>query len=243
VNYGWPKATYGLEYNGQKMAGATPHLEGTEEPVYFWSPVIAPSGAQFYDGAAFPAWRGSLFIGGLASMRLVRLEVKDGKVTGEEHLLTDRKQRIRDVRQGRDGALYVVIDAVSGELWRIAPVKTIGASASWSTSQSMAVSSRVSVPWVTTTPVPRRAVSLALRQISSWSARLRWALGTLITVSALRPSMSTLPGTEASRASASRSGEAPDSPVIEIVPPATSTDTDRGRGIARESESMKRTLP
>ncbi len=123
VNYGWPKATYGLEYNGQKMAGATPHLEGTEEPVYYWSPIIAPSGAQFYDGAAFPAWRGSLFIGGLASMRLVRLEVKDGKVTGEEHLLTDRKQRIRDVRQGRDGALYVVIDAVSGELWRIAPVK------------------------------------------------------------------------------------------------------------------------
>jgi glucose/arabinose dehydrogenase len=123
VNYGWPRATYGLEYSGQKMAGATPHLEGTEEPVYFWSPVIAPSGAQFYDGNAFPAWRGSLFIGGLASMRLVRLEVKDGKVTGEEHLLTDRKQRIRDVRQGRDGALYVVIDAVSGELWRIAPAK------------------------------------------------------------------------------------------------------------------------
>jgi len=123
VNYGWPRATYGLEYNGQKMAGATPHLAGTEEPVYFWSPIIAPSGALFYDGRAFPAWRGSLFIGGLASMRLVRLVVKDGKVTGEEHLLTDRKQRIRDVRQGRDGALYVVTDAVSGELWRIAPAK------------------------------------------------------------------------------------------------------------------------
>ena len=123
VNYGWPRASYGIEYSGQKIAGNTPHLDGTEEPVYFWSPVIAPSGAQFYTGNAFPSWRGSLFIGGLASMRLVRLVLTNGKVTGEEHLLTDRKQRIRDVRQGRDGALYVVTDAVSGELWRIAPKK------------------------------------------------------------------------------------------------------------------------
>ncbi len=123
VNYGWPRVSYGLEYSGQKMPGGTAHLEGMEEPVYFWSPVIAPSGAQFYSGDAFPAWRGSLFVGGLASMRLVRLVLKDGKVAGEEHLLTDRKQRIRDVRQGRDGALYVVTDAVSAELWRISPKK------------------------------------------------------------------------------------------------------------------------
>lgn len=121
ANYGWPLASYGIEYSGQRISTNEPHRAGMQEPTYYWSPIIAPSGAQFYDGSAFPAWRGSLFIGGLASMRLVRLTIKDGKVTGEEHLLTDRKQRIRDVKQGRDGALYVVTDAPNGELWRVAP--------------------------------------------------------------------------------------------------------------------------
>jgi glucose/arabinose dehydrogenase len=83
--------------------------------------VIAPSGAQFYTGNAFPAWRGNLFVGALREMRLVRLVIENNRVTGEEHLLTDRKQRIRDVRQGPDGALYVVTDQENGELWRIAP--------------------------------------------------------------------------------------------------------------------------
>jgi glucose/arabinose dehydrogenase len=91
------------------------------QPVYYWDPVIAPSGAEVYTGSAFPAWRGSLFVGALGQKRLVRLALADGRVTGEEHLLVDRGQRIRDVRQGPDGALYVVTDAQNGELWRIAP--------------------------------------------------------------------------------------------------------------------------
>jgi glucose/arabinose dehydrogenase len=124
-NYGWPVAAYGIEYRGgtitSALGEAQSRREGMEPPVYYWDPVIAPSGAEFYTGSAFPAWRGSLFVGGLASQRLVRLEIADGRVTGEEHLLSDREQRIRDVRQGPDGALYVVTDAENGELWRIAP--------------------------------------------------------------------------------------------------------------------------
>ncbi len=120
-NYGWPLATYGEEYSGEPITGAATAREGYEQPVYYWDPVIAPSGAQFYTGDAFPAWRGSLFIGGLVSQRLVRLVIKDNRVVGEEHLLEDRKQRIRDVRQGLDGALYVVTDETDGELWRITP--------------------------------------------------------------------------------------------------------------------------
>jgi glucose/arabinose dehydrogenase len=83
--------------------------------------VIAPSGAQFYTGNAFPAWRGNLFVGSLKEKRLVRLTFDNDRVTGEEHLLVDRDQRVRDVRQGPDGALYVVTDEAKGELWRIAP--------------------------------------------------------------------------------------------------------------------------
>jgi len=120
-NYGWAVATYGEEYSGEPFPGAVTVREGFEQPVYYWDPVIAPSGAQFYTGNAFPAWRGSLFVGGLASQRLVRLVIKDNRVTGEEHLLTDRGQRIRDVRQGFDGALYVVTDQTNGELLKITP--------------------------------------------------------------------------------------------------------------------------
>jgi glucose/arabinose dehydrogenase len=124
-NYGWPIAAYGIEYRGGTISSALGEAQtqrpGTEQPVYYWDPVIAPSGAQFYTGSAFPAWRNSLFVGGLASMRLVRLVLQDGRVTGEEHLLTDRRARIRDVRQGPDGNLYVVTDDQNGELWRIAP--------------------------------------------------------------------------------------------------------------------------
>ena len=92
-----------------------------EQPVYYWDPVIAPSGAQFYTGDAFPQWRGSLFIGAMKEMRLVRLVIDNNRVTGEEHLLTDRRQRVRDVRQGPDGALYMVTDQAAGELWKLAP--------------------------------------------------------------------------------------------------------------------------
>jgi aldose sugar dehydrogenase len=124
-NYGWPIAAYGIEYRGGTISSALGEAQarrpGTEQPVYYWDPVIAPSGAQFYTGSAFPAWRGSLFVGGLASTRLVRLVIENGRVTGEEHLLTDRGARIRDVRQGPDGALYVVTDGEGAELLRIVP--------------------------------------------------------------------------------------------------------------------------
>lgn len=120
-NYGWPLATYGEEYSGEPITGAVTAREGYEQPIYYWDPVIAPSGMEFYTGDAFPAWRGSVFVGGLASQRLVRLVIKDNRVAGEEHLLTDRGQRIRDVRQGPDGALYVVTDESNGELWKITP--------------------------------------------------------------------------------------------------------------------------
>jgi glucose/arabinose dehydrogenase len=120
-NYGWPLVTYGEEYSGEAFAGAVSAREGFEQPVYYWDPVIAPSGMQFYTGAAFPAWRGNLFVGGLASLRLVRLVLEGNRVVGEEHLLTDRGKRVRDVRQGPDGALYVVTDEADGELWKITP--------------------------------------------------------------------------------------------------------------------------
>jgi aldose sugar dehydrogenase len=120
-NYGWPVISYGEEYSGEPIPGNITAKPGLEQPVYYWDPVIAPSGAQFYTGNAFPAWRGSIFIGGLASQRLVRLAIQGDRVVGEEHLLTERNQRIRDVRQGPDGALYVVTDSENGELWRIAP--------------------------------------------------------------------------------------------------------------------------
>ena len=83
--------------------------------------MIAPSGAQFYTGDAFPAWRGSLFVGSLKDRMLVRLVLENDRVTGEEHLLGDRGQRVRDVRQGPEGALYLVTDEGNGELWRIGP--------------------------------------------------------------------------------------------------------------------------
>ncbi len=120
-NYGWAVVTFGQEYSGDPIEGAVTAREGYENPVYYWDPVIAPSGAQFYTGNAFPAWRGSLFVGALKERRLVRLVIKDNRVTGEEHLLSDRGQRIRDVRQGPDGALYIVTDETNGELWKITP--------------------------------------------------------------------------------------------------------------------------
>jgi glucose/arabinose dehydrogenase len=120
-NYGWPIISYGEEYSGEPIPGDITAREGLEQPVYYWDPVIAPSGAEYYTGAAFPAWRGSLFIGSLVQKLLVRLVIKDNRVVGEEHLLADRGQRVRDVRQGPDGALYVVTDERNGELWKITP--------------------------------------------------------------------------------------------------------------------------
>jgi glucose/arabinose dehydrogenase len=120
-NYGWPIQAYGIEYAGGAIAGSVTNLAGYQQPAYYWDPVIAPSGAQFYTGDAFPAWKGSLFIGALKEKRLVRVVIEANRVVGEEHLLVDRGQRVRDVREGRDGALYIVTDEERGELWRLSP--------------------------------------------------------------------------------------------------------------------------
>ena len=126
ANYGWPVVTYGEEYSGDAIPNAVTAKEGFEQPIYYWDPVIAPSGADFYTGSAFPAWRGNLFVGALRQKLLVRLVIENDKVTGEEHLLQDRDKRIRDVKQGPDGALYIVTDEQAGEVWKIGPKKGAG---------------------------------------------------------------------------------------------------------------------
>ena len=119
-DYGWPTITYGEEYSGQPIGDGITQKAGMEQPVYYWDPVIAPSGMAFYDADLFPAWKGSLLVGGLRGY-LVRLTLKDDKVVGEERLLTDLGLRIRDVRVGPDGAVYVVTDEDDGRVLRISP--------------------------------------------------------------------------------------------------------------------------
>ena len=120
-DYGWPTITYGIEYKGGPIGEGVTQKEGMEQPIYYWDPVIAPSGMAFYDGDRFPAWKGSLFVGALAGTALVRLTLDGDRVTGEERLLTDRGKRIRDVRVGPDGAVYVLTDEPAGELLRLVP--------------------------------------------------------------------------------------------------------------------------
>jgi glucose/arabinose dehydrogenase len=98
-----------------------------EQPIYYWDPVIAPSGMAFYTGNLFPAWNGSLFIGGHQTNDLVRLSLEGEKVTGEERLLTDlpKRAKVRDVRQGPDGAVYLLIDeALTGSVLKLVPTRT-----------------------------------------------------------------------------------------------------------------------
>ncbi|AYG94443.1 PQQ-dependent sugar dehydrogenase [Brevundimonas naejangsanensis] len=123
ANYGWPGVAYGIEYNGQAIPDAVTAREGTEQPVYYWDPVIAPGGMTFYDGAMFPGWRGNLLIGGLGSKHLARLVLKDGRVVGEERLLTGLGERIRDVAVGPDGAVWVITDEENGKLVRLAAAR------------------------------------------------------------------------------------------------------------------------
>ncbi len=115
-NYGWPIITYGWEYSGEKIGDSIQQKDGMEQPVYFWDPVISPSGMVFYTGDAIPEWKNNLFISGLSSTRIVRLVIENNKVTGEEALLTDKKERIRDITQ-YNGMLYAVSDF--GILFRI----------------------------------------------------------------------------------------------------------------------------
>ena len=126
-NYGWPLATYGINYSGLKIPEAKGEtLPGMEPPVYWWPKSPAISGMAFYDADRFPAWRNSLFIGALGNQNLIRLTVDGKNVVEKERLLVDRKRRIRDVRQGPDGYVYVLTDASSGELLRVAPAETGG---------------------------------------------------------------------------------------------------------------------
>jgi aldose sugar dehydrogenase len=120
-DYGWPTIAYGIEYSGGRITGGITAKDGMEQPLYYWDPVIAPSGMTFYTGSLFSAWRGNLFIGGLASEALVRLTLEDERVTGEERLLTDLGERIRDVRQGPDEALYLLTDASNGRILKLIP--------------------------------------------------------------------------------------------------------------------------
>jgi aldose sugar dehydrogenase len=113
VNYGWPIICYGIDYSGAKVGAGITRQEGLEQPVYYWDPVIAPSGMALYSGAMFPEWKGSIFAGGLIGMKLVRLQMDGNRVAGEEWLLPELRQRIRDVQQGQDGAIYVLTE--SGE--------------------------------------------------------------------------------------------------------------------------------
>jgi len=112
-NYGWPVITYGVDYSGAHIGEGTAK-PGMEQPVYFWDPVIAPSGMTFYTGDVFGQWKGSLFIGSMTPGCLVRLVIENGKVTREERYLGDLHERIRDVQQGPDGLLYLVTDNSNG---------------------------------------------------------------------------------------------------------------------------------
>lgn len=117
-NYGWPTITYGIEYSGSEIG--TPVIqqkEGMEQPVYYWDPVLSPSGITFYTGSAIPEWKNNLFIAGLSSTHIARLVIKDNKVVGEERLLAKEGQRFRDIIQGNNGELYAITDA--GRVYKI----------------------------------------------------------------------------------------------------------------------------
>jgi len=120
ANYGWPAITYGIDYSGAIISEKT-EAPGMEQPVVYWDPSIAPSGMTFYDGDAFPEWRGDIFLGALAHRHLRRLEMDGDEVVGQEELLADLNARIRDMVQGPDGMLYVLTDAANGRILRLEP--------------------------------------------------------------------------------------------------------------------------
>ncbi|HET9451569.1 MAG TPA: PQQ-dependent sugar dehydrogenase [Aggregicoccus sp.] len=119
-DYGWPTIGYGEEYSGKPIHQST-QAPGMEQPVYYWDPVISPSGLVIYSGDLFPEWRGNLLVGGLSSTALVRLVMENDRVVGEERLLTERNERIREVVQGPDGALYLLTDDANGRLLKVTP--------------------------------------------------------------------------------------------------------------------------
>lgn len=121
VNHGWPVITYGVNYGTGTRIGEGTEKPGMAQPLYYWVPSIAPSGMAFYQGDRFPAWRDDLFVGSLKFRLLVRLRIRDGQVVHEERMLQDQLGRIRDVRSGPDGLLYLLTDADDGRLVRLMP--------------------------------------------------------------------------------------------------------------------------
>lgn len=120
ANYGWPVITYGMDYSGVPIGEGT-EKEGLEQPLHYWDPSISPSGLDFYDGALLPDWQGDLLAGGLSGQLLVRLDMEGDAVVGEERLFEGQLGRIRDVRVGPDGAIYLLTDEDNGRLIRVAP--------------------------------------------------------------------------------------------------------------------------
>lgn len=122
TNYGWPEITYGIDYSGLPITSET-EKPGMAQPLHYWDPSIAPSGMAFYTGDRFPQWQGDLFVGALKLRKLVRLNIENGKVTEEEDLLTELGERIRDVRMGPDGALWLLTDSPRGKVYRMLPAQ------------------------------------------------------------------------------------------------------------------------
>ncbi|MGC3974765.1 MAG: PQQ-dependent sugar dehydrogenase [Nitrospira sp.] len=121
-NYGWPVISYGVNYDGTSIGEGTAK-PGMEQPVYYWDPVIAPSGMTFYSGAKYPGWQGSLFVGSLKPGLLVRLVLKNGRVETEERYLGKLGERIREVVQGPDGFLYLLTDTKNGRILRVVKIE------------------------------------------------------------------------------------------------------------------------
>lgn len=119
-NYGWPVATFGVDYTGARISPFS-EFAGTEPPLYVWTPSIAPAGMTLYRGALFPQWQGNIFVTALAGKSLHRLELANGSVVNEEVMLKDLGHRLRDVRTGPDGALYLLTDSAEGRLLRLVP--------------------------------------------------------------------------------------------------------------------------
>jgi glucose/arabinose dehydrogenase len=123
ANYGWPVITYGANYGTGTKIGEGTSKPGLAQPVHYWVPSIAPSGMAFYTGDRFPRWKGDLFVGALRDQLLVRLKLDGEKVVKEERMLQGTVGRIRDVRQGPDGFLYLLVDSSSGAIVRLEPAR------------------------------------------------------------------------------------------------------------------------
>jgi glucose/arabinose dehydrogenase len=120
LNYGWPDVAYGIEYRGAPINAGITAREGTEQPAYYWDPSIAPGGMTVYDGTMFPGWRGNLLVAILKDKHIARLVVEGGRIVGEERLMTDLGERVRDVAVAADGAVWAITDETNGKLVRLA---------------------------------------------------------------------------------------------------------------------------